>query len=150
MGAEQVDLYGRCPDGGLAAQIAPGRPMECSSNNGIYPDDGNNKCPSNHQCVKDRRPNVNTGVCCFNSGCDRNNDCQTCVRRDQHEADYQDNPCSWLTQGDEVDAGGRCVRSCNTFGDHSCILPERTLIARIMRNGTTEQTTTPVVANVVV
>lgn len=121
-----VDGLGRCPDGGLPVP-APGLsvPLECSSNNEIYPEDGANKCPPESVCVKDKQPNRNTGVCCFNSGCELNTDCQTCVRRDQHQEDYKDKPCSWLTQGDEFHAGGRCVRSCQTFGDKSCILPER-------------------------
>lgn len=134
--AEHVDLYGRCPDGGSPIVSQPGKAWECSANDEIY-NDSVNKCPTESQCVKDRRPNVNTGVCCFNSGCENWDTCETCVRTEEHllevgvdadgnvaELDYTDHACSWLTQGDGTQtAGGRCVRSCSTFEDKACILP---------------------------
>jgi len=149
-----IDRMGRCPDGLPPASLNPETPLICSSNKGVNDAWVNSACPTDTYCAKDRNPNQNTGVCCRDSHCPAYGDCQTCVRISAHTLEPTSRPCMWLTQGDGIGGttipntydsatgmsehngvGGRCVATCETFPEKSCILPHASGSMCPMHNG---------------
>jgi len=121
IGADALDGAGRCPDGSLPLVIAPNQPFQCTLNRFIPTASTAGGCPASSTCIKDRSGNVNSGVCCRDSGCGNITDCVSCAS--------DTNPvvggCSWLTQGDLYTPMGKCVSNCANYPGQSCIIGGR-------------------------
>jgi hypothetical protein len=113
----QLDYGGQCPEDGSLPL-----PRRCSLNKFIP----SAECPTDSHCVRDLTDNVNSGVCCRKSGCEKHMDCVSCVKngREVGTNDIDANaPCGWLSQGSLANNAPRCVANCRNFPDRSCILP---------------------------
>jgi hypothetical protein len=120
---EQIDGYGRCPDGALPHTRNSNNVVKCTLN--MFLPGFGNQCPSNFKCILDYSGNANSGVCCPQTGCDEKANCTGCVSTPT--SSFVPNGCQWLTQGDLYTPLGKCVTRCDHFPGRSCIIGKQTV-----------------------